>query len=645
MKVKAVVDEVGKARKFTGIASTITPDRMDDIVVPAGAIYKTPFPFLWQHDSKQPIGWVRVVRVSKDQIEVDVEIYDEPTPGKLKDRLDEAWQSIKAGLVAGLSIGFRPKKTADIEGTWGYEILEWDWLELSAVTIPANAEATITRIKSIDTAQMTATGRKSGAADHSLPGDTGSNRNGAPRRTGASTMKTAAQLREELRTKKARQGEIMEAWQKDGASAPTEAEQDEFDVLEGEVKALEQDVRIATFKEREVPSLKGVSGDDAEAGSRSRSPLGFVKRQDPDEKFKGQAMTRLAMAKAAVFIAMKEGHYITAGDWAQKRWGKTHPNLVAWIKAAVPGFGSGSGEPGAELVQSDTRYNGDFVEFIYSLTVFDKLPLRPVPANVHVKGQDGQATGYWVGQSKAIPVTNGSFSDVDLKPLKVGAIAVASKEVIADSDPSIELYIRDMLGEASAQRVDTTFLSAAAASAGVSPAGILNGVSALAPSGADAAAVRNDALSLYSSFLTAKTASGLVQIMTPSMAKAISLMVNALGQTEFPLLKATGGELLGDPVYTGDNVTPGDWILLRPKDIWKIGDSGIEISMSDSAMVEQDTAPTGATDTPSAATANMVSLWQEDSIGFKVTRRINYQIRRPGAVALLSNAEYGGVIS
>ena len=52
-----------------------------------------------------------------------------------------------------------------------------------------------------------------------------------------------------------------------------------------------------------------------------------------------------------------------------------------------------------------------------------------------------------------------------------------------------------------------------------------------------------------------------------------------------------------------------------------------------------------ASDTPTAASATLVNLWQTESVGFKVVRRINYQKRRAGAVVVLSNAEYGGVVS
>jgi HK97 family phage prohead protease len=650
IQVKAF-SETGGKRTFSGIASTPNTDRMGDVIEPKGMKIRKDTPLLWQHDSHDPIGWVRSSKVTDEGIEVECEVAAIEEDGPLKDRLTSAWQMLKSKLVRGLSIGFNSVESARIEGTYGYRFIKTELLELSAVTIPANADCSITTIKSIDMQHLAALGREgSPPGDRTRPGASGQTKQAAPGRLFQSRsqkgneMKTLKELRELRQTKAARLTELVELFKADDHEA-TEDETTEFDALTIEVKELDQDIRIAGFHAMQGAAAKGVDGSSAAAASASRGGMSFVKHTDPDDKFPGQSYVRSIIARAAAFASMKEGNYQSPADIAQHRWGKTHPKLVQYIRAAVAGGGTGSGEWGAELAQSDERFTGDFVTFLYSMTVFDRLPLRSVPARVNIKGQDGAATGYWVGESKGIPVSKPDFSSVELTPLKVGAIAVCSKELVADSSPSAELWIRDSIAQASAQRVDTTFLGAAAASAGVSPAGLLNGLSALAPSGADAAAVRADLMSLYSGFLTAKNASGLVQIMTPSMAKAISLMVNALGQTEFPNLNASGGTLLGDQVYTGDNVTPGDWILLKPSDIWKIGDGGVEVSMSDTAMVEQDDAPQGATDTPVAASATLVSLWQEESIGFKVVRRINYAKRRTSAVAVLSNAEYGGVVS
>jgi len=183
--IKAM-DDAGGKRTFTGIASTVSADRSNDVVEPKGMQVKLPAPLLWQHDSKQPIGWVTAARVTDKSIEVDCEIADIQEAGPLKERLDTAWQSIKAKLVRGLSIGFNPLESARIEGTYGYRYLQWELLELSAVTVPANGDCSITSIKSLDQQlRRTAFGAGSalpvvrldhaGPASKSTPGVTGSN--------------------------------------------------------------------------------------------------------------------------------------------------------------------------------------------------------------------------------------------------------------------------------------------------------------------------------------------------------------------------------------------------------------------------------------------------------------------------------------
>lgn len=178
--IKAV-DE--KTRRFTGIASTPTSDRLGDIVEPKGAQFKLPIPFLWQHDSADPIGWIDKAKITKDGIEVEGEVARIEEDGELKSRLLRAWQMIVNKLVRGLSIGFNALEYSLIEGTNSYRYIIWEWLELSAVTIPANQEATITDIKSMDKQFQVASGRKdlfAGVVAQVLPGASGGSIPGHP---------------------------------------------------------------------------------------------------------------------------------------------------------------------------------------------------------------------------------------------------------------------------------------------------------------------------------------------------------------------------------------------------------------------------------------------------------------------------------
>ena len=623
-----------------GIASTPSTDRHGDVVEPKGARFTLPIPLLWQHRSGEPIGHVIAAKVTEAGIEIKAQVMRGLLP-----EIERAWTLIKSGLVRGLSIGFNPLESADIKGTWGQHFTKWDWLELSAVTIAANQDATIHTIKSADDRILgAASGQARGAAARGPAplGVASVNPNAGPtaganslRRKGM-TMKTIQQLRDERTQKAARMRELVELRSAENRHS-TDDEATEFDSLAAEVKTLDDDIRQAQFDAMNAAAATPAQGKSAAQGSQSRGPMIIVKGSDADEQFKGQNFTRMIIAKA---LASKL--YVPASTIAEGRWGKSNPTLVRLMKAnEIAGGGSGSGEWGSELVSADNRYTGDFIEYLHGITVYDKVPCRVVPANVSIKGSDGAATGYWVGESKAIPTSAPSASTVALTPLKVAALAVVSNELLRDSSPAAEAWVRDMLAQASGQRVDATFLSATAASATVSPAGLLNGLVAGTSNGNDAEGVRQDIAALYAGFITAKNATGLYFVTTPSLAKALQLMRNALGQREFDGITSTGGTLEGDPLIVGDNVGAGDLILMKPSDIWKIGDSGIAVSISTEATIEQNSAPAGATDTPAGITEKFTSMFQSESTAIKVVRSINFQKRRSGAVAFVGNANYG----
>lgn len=619
-------------RTFSGIATTPATDRMGDVVEPKGAKFKLPIPLLWQHDSRQPIGWVRRARVSKDGIEIEGEVADIPDAGPLKERLTEAWQSLKAGLVRGLSIGFTPldSEPVDPKHPWGAQkFLQWEWLELSAVTIAANAEASITAIKSA--AAMTALGLRGGIQPA---------RAGATQSKGMTTMKYTqeqlAALQADRETKAKRMDELL-GIKKDVGSFTAE-QREEFNALDSEIENLDDEIRVC---QRHVSNIAVARPVDTSV-TRGAPQIHLRKYKDVTPRFKGEEGLKRAWAHIVSQKALKDGDIITPAQVFEKAYGKTNPTMLMVMKTAVAGGGTDSGEWGAELVQADTTYTGDFIEYLYGETVFDRLPLRTVPANVTIKGQDGAFTGYFTGQSKAIKVSKGDFSTTSTIPYKAAGLTVVSNEWLRDATPDGLSLVGEGLRKAVALAIDSLFLSATGISNGVSPAGILNGTSATASNGGDAQSIATDIKALFAPFITAKnTAGGFYWIMTPTMALALSLMRNALGQPEYPTLTPQGGTWMGYPVVTGDNLGTTDIILIKPLDVWRIGDLGATLSISTEAMIEQADDPAGATDTPVAAANYMVSMFQEDSTAIKVVRPVSWGKRRAGCAQYITDAAYG----
>lgn len=148
LEVKAFDED---AREITGMATTPEPDRMGDIVDPLGAKFASELPLLWQHRHDSPVGVVRFGKPTKTGIPFKASVAKLENAGSLKDMVDMAWDAVKAKLVRGVSIGFRALEYSFME-SGGIRFTEVEIYELSLVTIPANASATIQTIKAMDTA-------------------------------------------------------------------------------------------------------------------------------------------------------------------------------------------------------------------------------------------------------------------------------------------------------------------------------------------------------------------------------------------------------------------------------------------------------------------------------------------------------------
>lgn len=169
LHVKEMQDEDDE-RVIRGVATTPSPDRVGDIVEPLGVKFKNPLPLLWQHRHDMPVGTVKFEKPTKDGIEFEARFAKAEKSETLKARIDEAWESVKLGLVRAVSIGFRSLEHA-VLSDGGYRFVKSEVYELSLVTIPAQADAVISAVKTIDQAALASAGTARGevepAADRS----------------------------------------------------------------------------------------------------------------------------------------------------------------------------------------------------------------------------------------------------------------------------------------------------------------------------------------------------------------------------------------------------------------------------------------------------------------------------------------------
>jgi HK97 family phage major capsid protein/HK97 family phage prohead protease len=641
LTVKTVNDE---AREITGMATTPTPDRLNDVVEPDGAQFSLPMPLLWQHDDKQPIGHVTTAKVTKAGIEIVAKIASIAEPGKLKDRLDEAWQSLKSGLVSGLSIGFKPLEHEYIKETKGYRFIKWAFLELSAVTIPANAECTITTVRSIDAALRAAPGHQHmprRVVHLTPPGASGQSQRKSAQE---GNMKTIAEQITALEAKRQASAARMEAvmqktLDEDRTTDATEA--DEFDTLTSEVEAIDKDlVRLRKIEQAKALAAHPIKASSSGEGAAMRSNIVVRGQPQLPEGIEG------ARALKCLMVQKMDGGKIT--DIAAEMYGTESNVYGAFTKAAVPAGTTIPPNWASGLIGLEAGPVADFVNYLRKRTILGRFGTDGIPALRAVSfysplvTQTAGGAGYWVGEGKAKPVTSFNFTRTHLSPLKVASICVLTQENIRFSDPKSDTIVRDEIANALIERLDTDFIiPTKTAVSGISPASITNGAAAIASAaGTDAASVILDVRSVIAKFTSANNPPSTgVWVMNSNHATSLAMMQNPLGQPSFPSVGVTGGMLAGMPIivsdYVGTNV-----VLINAQDVYLGDDGQVSVDASEEASIEMSDAPTGDAGTPTAVSA--VSMFQTNSVAIRAERVINWMRRRTQSVAYLTGVDWGG---
>jgi HK97 family phage major capsid protein/HK97 family phage prohead protease len=646
LEIKSIDEE---RREIEGIASTPAPDRMDDIVEPLGAKYDLPIPFLWQHESRDAaIGEVYSAAPNAKGIPVKIRMAKVDQPGPLKDRVDYAWQAIKAKLVRGLSIGFSAIEYTEIKGSYGLRFTKWAWLELSAVTIPANAEANITAVKAAAQAARAATGHESVGAVRrtvSIPGAAGSN---AANIKGIASMKTyreqIAALEATRAAKAAQMGDVQKTATEAGRTKDA-AEKEQFDTLAQDIEQIDRELKdLAVLEKMNITAAAPVTETRGVAHGQG-ARVAINAKLDPGIKF-----ARMAIAIARAKYLQKAGSFMYPSDiyQAEKRWMDTAPEVALALKTAVNGLDSTTATAASEWAYAQ-NIESEFIEYLRPMTLLGRIQgWRSVPFNVRVGGMDGGATGYWTGQGIGINVSKPTSTSVSLGITKVAGLCVITKELAMLSSPSAETMIRDDLARALAQKADTSLIDPNSGGvSNVTPASLTYGATARQASGTDYAAFKADWKAITSSFYAANiTLDGAVLVMKEELAEALSMMVTSLGAPQFPGITPTGGTLMGRPVFTtqaADTSGSPDFdnmlIIIQPREVFLADAGTASVEASDQVSIQMDDSATNKS-TATATGASLVSMFQTESIAIKAVRPVNWTKARSAACQFIRSAAY-----
>ena len=417
----------------------------------------------------------------------------------------------------------------------------------------------------------------------------------------------------------ARMTEIMEKAAEDGVTLE-DAAATEHDDLAVQVKSIDADLqrwrdqeKLMLTKAAPVPGAPLVPGN------------GYGRVTVKPNVELGTAFVRMAIAKLVC-----KGNVYEAAEYA-KRWDDSTPEVSLYLKAAVAPGTTQDAAWAKPLAGPGNAIVDEMLQLLRPATIlgkiagFSKVPfLTPVPT-VTAGGTYG-----WVGEAKPKPVTRMQFGSSTLPIAKAAGIIVLTEELVRTSNPSAEAVVKREMVAGIASFLDIQFIDPlVAAVPNVSPASITNGVTPITATTNPLA----DIVALLQKFTAAGLPVGGVNlIMGSTNALALSFFRNGDGSSAFPGLSVTGGTLAGVNVIVSDAAGDDIVAVLAPYVLYA-DDGGVTIDVSREASVQMDSAPTDPA-------TSLVSLWQNNLVGLRAERFINWLKAHAQAAQYIDGAAY-----
>jgi hypothetical protein len=294
--------------------------------------------------------------------------------------------------------------------------------------------------------------------------------------------------------------------------------------------------------------------------------------------------------------------------------------------AVAAGTTADSGWAGP-LANYDVLANA-FLSSLVNYGAFDRLlpAMLRVPMRVRVGASTVAPTAdSAVGQGMVKPISRLTMTGMTVDERKASRILVVTEELARFSQPAAGNLLTIELSSGVALATDTDFVSVLTA-----------GATSNGSSGVTAEHVRNDLRAALAA-VTIDARSVLYLLVTPTIAKTLSILHTTTGEAAFPGLTHRGGQIAGIEVVPSDGVPSNTMVLVDASQVAAASER-IQLTATDTAPLQLDTTP----DSPPGGNTSMVSLWQMNLLGLKAERFFGCTKLTSTAAAVVTNVSYLG---
>lgn len=387
-------------------------------------------PLLMDHDGRDQVGVVESVEIGADRI------------GRAKVRFgrsaraEEVYQDVLDGIRSKISVGYMVHKM-QLDGKSGddeiYRATDWEPLEVSIVSVPADASVGIGRAADGDEYEIEIIRPQ---AEERKIMDNIETQAAAP--AAAPVIDTRA-IETDVRSKEMKRINELEALgnqfaKQGGTELARAAIQSGKSVGDLQAQILE---RVGT-------KLTETSGDVGLSEKEVRQ-FSFVRAihalSNPTDK---------AAQSAAAFER-------EVSEAAAQRAGKTAQGLMVPSEVLRRDLNVTTATAGGNLVATDLL-SGSFIELLRNRSVAIRAgatSMNGLVGNIAIPKQTGAATAYWVAESGAPTESQQTVGQVTMSPKTVGAYTDFSRRLMLQSSIDVENMVRNDLALVIALAIDS----------------------------------------------------------------------------------------------------------------------------------------------------------------------------------------------
>jgi hypothetical protein len=248
-------------------------------------------------------------------------------------------------------------------------------------------------------------------------------------------------------------------------------------------------------------------------------------------------------------------------------------------------------------------------------------------ASLRIPGRivDANDAGKWVGEGQPVPLRTQRMTVGQTLTLhKLVVITAYTSEMIASSN--IEAISRSLVTEAAALALDKA-LFGTQADDGVTPAGILNGVTPITPvAGGGLTALAGDVKNLVAALVAAGAGREFVLVCNPTQATSLKLLTT---------------QKFDVPVLQSSSVPAGTMIAVETSSLVSAFGTTPEFEIAPYATLHfEDATPTDIVPPGGPAAVPVKSMFQTDNVSLRMTLAASWALRASGHVQVVNSVTW-----